>query len=907
MKKEIFFVCLSLVLMISIVSASFEVDENSSQIETSYSEGEFVRGDAMMSFSWHENKKFTSNFGENGKDLLDTLLESGFSSGVDFDCNPSNCEDNYQTIGSASTTVNFNTGQKKLYGFKMVGNDVGDILKFDFNITSGAGASCSNQISVDLFNDGIVDFYNSKNTSTACGAQDFGCFKGADAEGFAIIDNDNNNRYCENITLPPGPGYRLGAYIKESQTDKSDLRLTLYNWSENSSSKKLDHCLIKKERFTGTGQPEDVFCDVDFSSQYSINAFVCLRLENDVDADYQIRFESTDPCGGVGHPINNPITAFTRDYEIYSRPLKYASMGESEFGDDTYQGGLNLDVLIEKYILNVYNNSCTNDCILPVGFWGIDQEVTMHDGRLRYKSDGNTQETGDIYGLSSTGFTINSSLLSLDIEKMGFAVPSVNGTSDFYLCFDENQCKDEDDSILSEEINVLVGFSFGIGPKFALIGKVTTFTAFTSETIDSSEWNFGDGSSSVESNDNTAQHKYTSEGNYEVTVTLFNSNGGESTKKFKVLVGDAQTSANITIKDYESRIKDLENNLQKFPLWVKEEVETQIDLDGIETALEDIKRDFNKTDANYSKIINDLLEIDVPKSLSGQEGTLPAAIGYDEINVAHLEDASGKISSNKELLKSGIVGWISENYGVEVEFQTITAVYDFEESDVLTRYDIKLSQKTSSSSPSFLIIDHSFVNVEFKSSYSEESVSSGSGVSIPIDSSGEPNSVEFLIIGSGPSVEDLAAYISPSLEAIEGKPLDPTIEKPTFRWGFFFMWLSILIFLIFIAYIALQYWYKRHYEHHLFRNPNDLYNLINFIYNSRKSGMNDSDIRKKLREKKWRGEQISYAFKKIDGKRTGLWEIPLFKFLENKKVKEEIQKKQGGAPVDARFIKRPSF
>src|SRR3989344_559670 len=116
----------------------------------------------------------------------------------------------------------------------------------------------------------------------------------------------------------------------------------------------------------------------------------------------------------------------------------------------------------------------------------------------------------------------------------------------------------------------------------------------------------------------------------------------------------------------------------------------------------------------------------------------------------------------------------------------------------------------------------------------------------------------------------------------------------------------LLLIVIFLGvYIILQSWYKRHYERSLFRNPNDLYNLINFIYNSRKAGLRDNDGRKKLLDKKWKREQVNYAFKKIDGKRTGMWEIPIFKFLENRKVRRELQKKNPGSEIDARFIKRP--
>ena len=42
-----------------------------------------------------------------------------------------------------------------------------------------------------------------------------------------------------------------------------------------------------------------------------------------------------------------------------------------------------------------------------------------------------------------------------------------------------------------------------------------------------------------------------------------------------------------------------------------------------------------------------------------------------------------------------------------------------------------------------------------------------------------------------------------------------------------------------------------------------------------------------------KNEQINYALKKFKGERIGMWEIPIFKFAENKKTKEEIAKRSG--------------
>jgi len=60
----------------------------------------------------------------------------------------------------------------------------------------------------------------------------------------------------------------------------------------------------------------------------------------------------------------------------------------------------------------------------------------------------------------------------------------------------------------------------------------------------------------------------------------------------------------------------------------------------------------------------------------------------------------------------------------------------------------------------------------------------------------------------------------------------------------------------------------------------------------------------KLKEKGWHNEQMIYAYKKYKGERTGMWEIPVFKFLENRKVKEEIElrKKIG---INANVVPKP--
>ena len=76
---------------------------------------------------------------------------------------------------------------------------------------------------------------------------------------------------------------------------------------------------------------------------------------------------------------------------------------------------------------------------------------------------------------------------------------------------------------------------------------------------------------------------------------------------------------------------------------------------------------------------------------------------------------------------------------------------------------------------------------------------------------------------------------------------------------------------------------KRKYEEHLFKNRNNLFNLITYIEHARKKGLKGNEISKKLKKSGWNSEQIAYALKKHAGKRTGMAEIPIkFRFGKKK-------------------------
>jgi len=113
-------------------------------------------------------------------------------------------------------------------------------------------------------------------------------------------------------------------------------------------------------------------------------------------------------------------------------------------------------------------------------------------------------------------------------------------------------------------------------------------------------------------------------------------------------------------------------------------------------------------------------------------------------------------------------------------------------------------------------------------------------------------------------------------------------ENEDNRWLFFILIIFFLCIISFVIYIIMQEWYKRKYETHLFKNRNNLYNLIKYIENAKKKNLTDNQIYSKLKKTGWKSEQINYALNKQSGKRTGMFEVPFIKIL-NKFKKKKVQ------------------
>ena len=837
--------------LVSLASASLDFSKVS--LKTDYGGGDLISGNFNLDFVNQTNLLFTSSFG-GSKSLYALVKDSGYIRGIDFKCSPSDCNPVY-TYSSGESSKNIPLGNNQnLYGFVVNGNNI-VLRNLSFQISSDIGESCLNQLSLDLFDDGSADFYNTNYVLDSCGDKKYGCFDSSLINGEGEL---SSSPYCEKIVLPSAPAYNVGARIKNSTNRFGAINMEMY--LENSPSNRVGKCTLPN--LTSSVQERE--CAINYSSTKQINALVCVSVSN--GANYKISLSGGTKCGKVGAESEG----YTTNYEVYAQPLKY-DLIQKTFDSNLYsklrsdsENGL-IDE-IQLYLDKKYGNNCENGCVIPLSLAGPSQTVKISNIELKYNNDGAIGQNNNlVYRVDSDKMKMSSlKTLTFNFEKLGIKTSSVSGNRTFELFFDLNK-------LTSYDIRISSGFGFDISPKYAFIGQNIPFNVILPNNytyITSSNWDFGDGKT-AQSSSGKITHSYSSNGSYDIVVKVVKSDAAVSTKTFRINVGNIYESARLMIAADEARISNISLQMNSFDAWVKSEVEKRANITKISSDLASIKRTFEGTNKNNSDalqtIVSQLVKLDVPYSIVvGQKGSnIPLEIGLQNADLSYIKTLSSNSAGLDDSdLRTKVSDWMDNNYNSNIGFEEISRFGDSGMSAIVTKFSISASPKNNAEG--YLIIDYPFDSILFKENYGQKTV--GNGVYIPI--SGAKN-IEFIIPGKI-KVSEIGAYISPDINKLG---VVGTIGHVTneFNWSIFLTGLLVLLVVAGIVFYFGRRWYIYNYESHLFKNPKDLNNLILFIVNARNKGLSDVEIRKKLKSVGWNYEQIDYSMGKIKSKTSKVY------------------------------------
>ena len=878
LRLKFFTLFLSAVFLIGSVSAVFEIGNLSHSIEKSYAPSEYIRG--WINFSLNNElstSKFKTDFGDSIS-LIDFLELND----ANYVCNPLDCETNYRADGAGGNQKVFdlNNGDSEILGFKISGN-FEDISGFSLDISSSAAGSTKPPLYIDILDDGINE-WQAYSPSGGFGPETKGCYENGLAENVALI---TQTKYCENISIPASPNVKIGAnVIKESGNGAVAFELSIYN--ENS------------EGFCEASASETGFVACvpdDFKIAEKQDFFVCISTLNpEDDGKYSINYEENNACGFSG------VSSNKFDFNIFAQQGGYSPIGIFTLNNDEVEKSGIFEGEIEPYIKNYirerFNNNCTSDCIIPIKFIsGKDaQNMTLSNLDVSYDA-GISRVTNKIYGIISEPAKIGSGFQKVNLDLVEFSVPGDFGEHEFSLELGEYR-------LFSEKINIeKVPSIISLTPRTTAAALPTIFkvnaVSNSGANISKYDWDFGDGKPETTAK-NTFTHTFGSTGIFNVSVIVEDEDGLSSSKIFSIAVEAPIDAVKKSIERKLEFLKNINGQIDNFPLFYQDSLKSVLGLENMEAEATEIQKLYdsastNENESYYIKLMERLTVLEIPKSVRASKSadSLSFYPKKENINLEILREiAGGNYSAgDEEKYINAVLAWNHENTKAKITFKELSEDYEDHSNVILNVF--KIDTETFSGNTQYFILKK-MQNVKFKEDYSERELSGY----IYILLTDSKKTIEF---STTDDVDffNLPLFISPEinkLQIIKGVSYE---EEKLSKWVIFVLILILLLFLAFLAYIILHGWYKRKYENYLFKNRNDLYNLISYIENAKKKGLEENEMKKRLKKSGWNSEQINYVIKKYLGKRTGMFEIPIGKILNFFKKNDYNKPGSGAVPI----------
>ncbi len=872
---------------INLISASFNVQSNSVNFSTDYSPGSIIRGKFNISIDNEEFNSYLTAFDSNIT-LKNFLDSNGLSVGRGYACTSSGCGMVYSVAAEAvSKSFSLGAGGSRLIGIKIIGDEFDYISSFRLNVSSSVNSpSCSAPVSVYIGKNTEAIWTTSEASEEFCTLQNngYGYYDSSkkQTDTFSIIEGIE---YCSKINLKAFPKLRVGANLVGSGT-------ATFVISVIGEEDGYGEC-----EFTANNAGERG-CIIELINTVAQDFDVCITAKTAEDNNkYSLNYDKDNPQGSSG---NNRY-----DFSIFARTAKYAPLGT----DSIVISSSEIDTLIEEYISDNYDNDCSGNegCVIPLKIVsGADgNAITLSNSNFCAVWDDGSTCTDKLYDSAETPSKISMQPTSLDFSKAGFKIPRIYGAQTLSV-------KLGGQTLFEEEITVLkIPVLDFVYPQKVPVGLDVLFKIFSfGDNVTDYTWDFGDNTSVQKTSANTIVHRYSSIGGGIYTLTIKASNKmGNASKSFDINVVQADEYAGLILNESRTSIAKVKTQVTKLDAWVKDTLLGILGLDNLEAEIGKLDSKYQSSGGSATittEILNSLDMLNVPSSL--ETGTVKPSkfIANPElIDLTALTAAgAGAVQGEAEQYRGASFVWSVQNLNVMVDEQKYSSLINSEEKVIATRFKLKISPKSDSLGTVYFVIGENIDNIVFKhGDLAQASAAGNSATGIVFSDLSGGKELEFIIKGDVDTI-DLPAYFSPAFADFSlgivvdvcnnngicdnGETTD-NCRADCAPVGWIIFWLFILFLTAFIAYLVLQQWYKYRYEGHLFKNKDDLFNLINFIDNAEKQGLRKEEIFRKLKEKKWASEQIDYAWKKYKGERTGMWEIPIFALVEKARTMSKIK------------------
>ncbi len=851
--------------LINPISATFDKGNLSHLIETSYSTNEGIRGWINLSFTNQPaDSILESSFGE--KISLISLIKKVPNSNFNYACSPIKCASNYLADNEEISKIfNLEGDKSVLFGFKILNKkDISSIASFSFDLTSDNSETEIFPLSIDVLNDGKEEWraYAPSNSPNNLGSDNLGCFRqeSVNQEGSDSVYVTSANQLCEKITLSETPEIRIGAYV--IGTGSANFEMSIRKSEDKESSKKT--CSAAP-----SAGNERVECAVpNFQISKRGDYFVCIKRSDSGTNKYSIDYESIDPCGFSGTYKNT----YDYDFEIFARPKKYAASISIVLNNIELKRAkssetnpiTSLEPYIKSYLLKEHNNDCSKGCVIPVKIYsGIDQQISISNVFIEYIAGIFSGETKNVYKISETSALITASKFQKLHLDDSFNISKEIGNRTFFIKLDNEK-------LFSEKIFIQKGLTIqALTPTKTAVKYPTRFSVIVGSigNITKYNWNFGDGTS-TQTTANSASHNYNTTGNYKLAITVTSINKEDYSKEFNIEVGPASEIVPTILKEKESDFKNINNQTSSFSQFEKESINNFLNLEEMKENLAVLNSSAQNagSEQKYEQILEALLKMKAPK-LIAKTSAIDESLFYPEENKIEpsiLKSIGGGSyeTGKEEGYKDAIYAWNTENTEITLAFSEISFVFEEGEGSSLKVFDVSI---TNGGDDAYLIVKD-MENILFKEDYSEKKKEGYVYMNLK-----EPEKNIVFSTTEEVSFIDLPMFISPEISKLTLAEWSPFEEEGGLKkWIIFSVIVLFIVLVAGVFWAVLHFWYKKRYEEYLFKDRNNLYNLVSYIETEKRKGVSEKDIAKNLKKAGWTSEQLTYALKKHAGKKIGM-------------------------------------
>lgn len=801
-----------------------------------------------------------------------------------YKCNPSDCLSGYDIDGTSFSSGMFDIGYNKDLdlGFYIIGGKItfNDKNKINFSLSSDFPEANIIPFSVDFCGENVFTFDEFSETFRE---PDYGCYDEDSGNFDEEIKIIGAATYCERIYIPKTSGVKVGAVlIVDPSKGTSALLDGEINMSVCTGSF-CDEC-----QYSPNNLEKNCTIDEDFNEGiYS----VCITSASG-DLDY---FIGTDNSSGnvCGAPMGESYEDSFRDFAIYAQGLKYANYGSLNFVLDNK----NMTTIANKYLEDKYyedSGDCSEGCVLPLKFSGINQNIVISNIDLSYLNDGVGRTSSSMYNVKETPTTISYDGV-LDLKFLNFYITQ---SGKYVLDFLGEELEKKFDIVIAPKIISVTPLSVPAGIPIKFFADVD-FNGSSSLTY---FWDF-DTNVNRTTYEPVIEYTYNEiKDNLNLMLTVSAGTNLKTKQSFLVNV----TAPEVAIVNYleykRSTVDAILGAIEQAPSWYRG---TLITITGSNIASDELnvleKQYEDKKD--YIKIVKGLYDLDIPTQMGISAVGQPYIVNnLEDVEIdAVMEASEENVDGDNEDYAAAILNW--QNNNVQSSLQNKIYTFSFlSKKNVapLNAYSFKV--KSFAYEDGYFVLEAPLSDLTFSKNY--DAVDAGSYTVIPIEG-GYDGVIEFYTR----SIEPVDFFFSPALSSIVIKAsVDVSCNhnlfceeklgensdncrsdcSPTKQIVVY----AILIFLGFIfLYSVLQIWYNRSYEKYLFPDARELYNMLMFVANAKTRGLKEGQISASLKKQGWSGERISFILKKSKGKRTGLPElIPVSKIsakMRDSKAKRE--------------------